>query len=43
MKFTRFTVNSEKYTGVIKEGIFREIRGGIFGDWEYTGKISKMK
>jgi 2-keto-4-pentenoate hydratase/2-oxohepta-3-ene-1,7-dioic acid hydratase in catechol pathway len=37
MKFSRFTVNSQVYTGVIKEGVIREIRGDMFGDWEYTG------
>ena len=38
MKFTRFTQGSSKYTGVITEDIIREIKGDLFGDWEYTGK-----
>ncbi|WP_199426539.1 fumarylacetoacetate hydrolase family protein [Thermaerobacillus caldiproteolyticus] len=38
MKFTRFTVNAEVYAGVIADGTIREIKGDIFGDWEYTGK-----
>lgn len=38
MKFTRFEVNSTIHTGVIEEEKIREIRGGLFGDWEYTGQ-----
>ncbi|MFC3883612.1 fumarylacetoacetate hydrolase family protein [Bacillus songklensis] len=38
MKFTRFTVNAEVYTGVITDGAIKEIKGDIFGDWEYTGQ-----
>ena len=38
MKFTRFTLNSTVYSGVIEEDTIREIKGDIFGDWEYTGK-----
>jgi 2-keto-4-pentenoate hydratase/2-oxohepta-3-ene-1,7-dioic acid hydratase in catechol pathway len=39
MKFTRFTVNAEVYIGVITDGTIREIKGDMFDDWEYTGKI----
>ncbi len=38
MKFTRFKVNAETYTGVITDSEIREIKGNIFDDWEYTGK-----
>jgi 2-keto-4-pentenoate hydratase/2-oxohepta-3-ene-1,7-dioic acid hydratase in catechol pathway len=41
MKFTRFTVNSEIYSGVILDGTIREVSGNIFKDWEYTGKTFK--
>lgn len=38
MKFTRFKVDAETYTGVITDSEIREIKGNIFDDWEYTGK-----
>lgn len=38
MKFTRFTINSTIYTGVIIDETIREIKGDMFGDWEYAGK-----
>jgi 2-keto-4-pentenoate hydratase/2-oxohepta-3-ene-1,7-dioic acid hydratase in catechol pathway len=38
MKFARFKVNEEVYTGVINENIIKEINGDLFGDWDYTGK-----
>ncbi|WP_066318768.1 fumarylacetoacetate hydrolase family protein [Bacillus sp. FJAT-29814] len=37
MKFTRFKVNGDVYTGVISETVIKEINGDLFGDWEYTG------
>lgn len=37
MKFTRFTADSTVYTGVIEDDAIREIKGDIFGEWEYTG------
>ncbi|MBA2870359.1 2-keto-4-pentenoate hydratase/2-oxohepta-3-ene-1,7-dioic acid hydratase in catechol pathway [Anoxybacillus calidus] len=39
MKFARFTINGEKYTGVVIDDVIREIQGDMFGEWEYTGKI----
>lgn len=39
MKFTRFTQCSSTYTGVVLENTIREIKGDIFGDWQYTGKV----
>ncbi|MGG1573903.1 fumarylacetoacetate hydrolase family protein [Fictibacillus sp. NRS-1165] len=39
MKFSRFTVQSSVYNGVITDdNIIREIKGDMFGEWEYTGK-----
>lgn len=38
MKFTRFEVNSTIATGVLTDNGIREIKGDLFGDWEYTGK-----
>ncbi|KYD10010.1 MULTISPECIES: fumarylacetoacetate hydrolase family protein [Heyndrickxia] len=38
MKFTRFQADSTVYTGVMTEGAVKEIKGNIFGDWEFTGK-----
>jgi 2-keto-4-pentenoate hydratase/2-oxohepta-3-ene-1,7-dioic acid hydratase in catechol pathway len=39
MKFTRFKVESSSvYKGVITEDAVKEIKGDIFGDWEYTGE-----
>ncbi|MDQ0216975.1 DUF2437 domain-containing protein [Peribacillus cavernae] len=38
MKFTRFTVNSEIHTGVVTDDAIKEIKGNLFGDWEYTGQ-----
>jgi 2-keto-4-pentenoate hydratase/2-oxohepta-3-ene-1,7-dioic acid hydratase in catechol pathway len=46
MKFTRFTHGSAVYTGVLTENTIQEIKGDIFGDWEYTGNtysISDVK
>src|SRR5262245_1793927 len=37
MKFTRFTQGSTVYSGVLTENTIQEIKGDIFGDWEYTG------
>ncbi|RAK16620.1 2-keto-4-pentenoate hydratase/2-oxohepta-3-ene-1,7-dioic acid hydratase in catechol pathway [Anoxybacillus vitaminiphilus] len=39
MKFARFTANGETYTGVLTDGVIREIQGDMFSEWEYTGKI----
>ncbi|MGG0716013.1 fumarylacetoacetate hydrolase family protein [Robertmurraya massiliosenegalensis] len=39
MKFTRITVDSTEYTGVIVDDVIREIKGDIFTDWDYTGKV----
>lgn len=38
MKFARFKVNETVYTGVISEDAIKEIKGDLFGDWEYTGE-----
>ena len=38
MKFTRFEVNGAVHAGVLEEGIYKEIKGDIFRDWEYTGQ-----
>lgn len=47
MKFTRFNVEgSTVYKGIIEEDAVKEIKGNIFGDWEYTGEVfsrSKVK
>ena len=42
MKFTRFTINSEVYTGVNADGVIKEIKGDIFADWEYTGNAFSL-
>lgn len=39
MKFARFAVNGNVYTGVVMDDVIREIAGDLFTDWEYTGKI----
>jgi 2-keto-4-pentenoate hydratase/2-oxohepta-3-ene-1,7-dioic acid hydratase in catechol pathway len=36
MKFTRFSVNNETYTGVITDETVNVISGDLFSDWEYT-------
>ncbi|QQZ10100.1 fumarylacetoacetate hydrolase family protein [Heyndrickxia vini] len=38
MKFIRFQVDSTVYTGVMTEGAVKEIKGNIFGEWEFTDK-----
>ncbi|MDM5338446.1 fumarylacetoacetate hydrolase family protein [Fictibacillus enclensis] len=39
MKFTRFKVQSSVLTGVLTEDCtIREIKGDLFGKWEYTGQ-----
>ncbi|TWI55255.1 fumarylacetoacetate hydrolase family protein [Halalkalibacter nanhaiisediminis] len=38
MKFTRFSVNTEVYTGVIENNVIKEVEGDIFESWEFTGK-----
>ncbi|PAE23715.1 fumarylacetoacetate hydrolase family protein [Bacillus sp. 7894-2] len=38
MKFTRFEVQGAVHTGVLEDGMIKEIKGDIFGDWEYTGQ-----
>ncbi|TYR79446.1 DUF2437 domain-containing protein [Priestia megaterium] len=38
MKFARFTVDSTNYTGIINGDVLRELKGDIFGKWEYTGE-----
>lgn len=39
MKFARFKVkDSSIYKGVLIEDKVKEIKGNIFGDWEFTGK-----
>jgi 2-keto-4-pentenoate hydratase/2-oxohepta-3-ene-1,7-dioic acid hydratase in catechol pathway len=42
MKFTRYRENSATNTGVITEDTIREIKGDIFGEWEYTGKTISL-
>jgi 2-keto-4-pentenoate hydratase/2-oxohepta-3-ene-1,7-dioic acid hydratase in catechol pathway len=37
MKFTRFIHGSAVHTGVLTENTINEIKGDIFGEWEYTG------
>ncbi|MEH7480776.1 fumarylacetoacetate hydrolase family protein [Neobacillus drentensis] len=37
MKFTRFTHDASTHLGVITEDIIKEIKGDIFGEWEYSG------
>jgi 2-keto-4-pentenoate hydratase/2-oxohepta-3-ene-1,7-dioic acid hydratase in catechol pathway len=39
MKFTRFSVHSEVYSGVLTKAGIQEVAGDIFGDWEYTGRV----
>ncbi|MDF1508453.1 fumarylacetoacetate hydrolase family protein [Robertmurraya sp. DFI.2.37] len=39
MKFTRFSVDAIEYKGVLVEDGIREIKGDIFADWDYTGKV----
>lgn len=39
MKFARFAVNGNVYTGVVMDDVIREIAGDLFRGWEYTGKI----
>ncbi|MBD1380467.1 fumarylacetoacetate hydrolase family protein [Metabacillus arenae] len=39
MKFTRFMINSSVSKGIITEDTIREIKGDIFGSWEYTGTV----
>ncbi|HWO76272.1 MAG TPA: fumarylacetoacetate hydrolase family protein [Bacillus sp. (in: firmicutes)] len=46
MKFIRFAVNYETLTGVLQDEMIREIKGNIFGNWEYTGStfaLNKVK
>ncbi|URM34561.1 fumarylacetoacetate hydrolase family protein [Cytobacillus firmus] len=38
MKFTRYEVNGAVHAGVLEDGMIKEIKGDIFGDWEYTGQ-----
>lgn len=38
MKFTRFSIESETYSGVLKDDTVRAIKGDMFGEWEYTGE-----
>ncbi|NWQ40328.1 fumarylacetoacetate hydrolase family protein [Bacillus sp. EB106-08-02-XG196] len=38
MKFIRYTHGSAVYTGALKDNAIHEIKGDIFGDWQYTGK-----
>ncbi|MDN3016108.1 fumarylacetoacetate hydrolase family protein [Paenibacillus sp. BSR1-1] len=42
MKFTRFTQGSTVYSGVLTENTIQEIKGDIFGEWEYTGNIFSL-
>ncbi|MEH7308056.1 fumarylacetoacetate hydrolase family protein [Neobacillus drentensis] len=37
MKFTRFTHDASTHLGVITEDTIKEIKGDIFGEWEYSG------
>ena len=39
MKFIRFAVNSETVTGVLEDGMIKEIKGDMFESWTYTGQI----
>ncbi|NWQ44615.1 fumarylacetoacetate hydrolase family protein [Bacillus sp. EB106-08-02-XG196] len=39
MKLTRFLHDSVKYTGIITDNTIREIKGDIFRNWTYTGKV----
>ncbi|MEH6994224.1 fumarylacetoacetate hydrolase family protein [Neobacillus drentensis] len=36
MKFTRFTYGSSIHLGVITDDSIKEIKGDIFGEWQYT-------
>ncbi|MBM7662001.1 2-keto-4-pentenoate hydratase/2-oxohepta-3-ene-1,7-dioic acid hydratase in catechol pathway [Bacillus mesophilus] len=42
MKFTRFTLNNEHYTGVISEDTVNVVKGDLFSKWEYTGDTYKL-
>ncbi|GLB59503.1 fumarylacetoacetate hydrolase family protein [Cytobacillus sp. NCCP-133] len=37
MKFTRFEVESTVHTGVMENETIKEIKGNMFGEWEFTG------
>ncbi|MCM3588410.1 fumarylacetoacetate hydrolase family protein [Mesobacillus maritimus] len=39
MKFTRFQVGSESYTGVLEGETIREVKGDVFTSWTYTGNV----
>ncbi|MDG5788440.1 fumarylacetoacetate hydrolase family protein [Evansella sp. AB-P1] len=38
MKFARFMKDEVIYSGVVAEGVIKEIKGDIFGEWDYTGQ-----
>jgi 2-keto-4-pentenoate hydratase/2-oxohepta-3-ene-1,7-dioic acid hydratase in catechol pathway len=42
MKIVRFAVGHDIYTGVLSDNEIREIKGDLFGDWEYTGQRFSM-
>jgi 2-keto-4-pentenoate hydratase/2-oxohepta-3-ene-1,7-dioic acid hydratase in catechol pathway len=42
MKFTRFTVNNELYTGVLTEDTVKVINADLFSKWEYTGDTYRL-
>ncbi|MFC0558828.1 fumarylacetoacetate hydrolase family protein [Halalkalibacter alkalisediminis] len=39
MKFVRFTVESEVFTGVLSSEEIQVVSGDIFGEWDYTGRL----
>ncbi len=39
MKFTRFVKKSNIFYGVLTEDVIKEIKGDMFGEWEYTGQL----
>lgn len=43
MKFIRFTVDSTTSSGVLEKEIIREIKGDMFTEWHYTGKVFSKK
>lgn len=42
MKFLRFTIGSTISSGVLENEVIREIKGDMFKEWEYTGKVYVM-
>jgi 2-keto-4-pentenoate hydratase/2-oxohepta-3-ene-1,7-dioic acid hydratase in catechol pathway len=42
MKFTRFMVGQESFSGVVEGETIREIKGDIFTSWTYTGNVFSL-